>query len=292
MRRRAYGRDIALGTPITGAGVGKVVETRSTRFAIGDTVAGAYGWQEYAVVHELAGTMMKIDPTYKPSHTLGVLGMPGATAYFGFLEVCHPRPGDVVFVTGAAGAVGALVGQIAKLTGCFVVGSAGGAAKVKQCLELGYDACIDYKGKDTDALEAELRALVATRGGGVDCFFDNTGGAMSDAVMLCMSQFGRVSVCGQIALYNAADQKRVTGAPILMNLLAKQVKAEGFIVTRWKDNWPLAFRHLHAWIKEGKIRVTEDVTDGIENMFKAFLTLFSGENNGKKLVRVSAECDA
>jgi len=214
--------------------------------------------------------------------------MPGATAYFGFFDICLPKPGDTLFVTGAAGAVGSLVGQLGKIAGCKVIGSVGNKDKVNFCKQLGFDEVLIYSGKDMKTLNTELKTIAPQ---GIDCFFDNTGGPMSDAVFKNMNTFGRVSICGQIAHYHNVDPDSVTGLPVLTTILRKQLKVEGWIVTRWSDHM-IAHNRLSGWIKDKKLIVKEDFTDGFENMADAFIGLFSGKNTGKAVIRVYYECNS
>ena len=258
--------------------VGEVVESRHGRFSSGDVVTGNLYWGEYAVVggHQLT----PVDPDLAPISTyLGVLGMPGQTAYFGLLEVGDPSPGDTVFVSGAAGAVGSVVCQIAKLSGCTVVGTAGSEEKVDWLTEdLGVDEAINYK-------EADLGSAVAeATPDGVDVYFDNVGGPVTDAVFRQLNVRATVAVCGQIAQYNAEEVP--TGPRKLGVLIQKRARVEGLLVSDFADRFHEASERLGGWVASGDVQYRETVTKGIENAPEAFLGLFSGENVGKQLVKV------
>jgi leukotriene B4 12-hydroxydehydrogenase/15-oxo-prostaglandin 13-reductase len=276
---RSYADPVNIGDVMVGGAVGQVVESHHTGFATGDFVLGYWGWQEHAVVE--GKTLLKLNPNLAPISTaLGVLGMPGMTAYFGFLEICKPQPGEVVVVSGAAGAVGSLVGQIAKIKGCRVVGIAGTDEKVQWLVnDLGFDAAFNYK-TATD-YTAKLKEICPS---GIDCYFDNVGGAITDSVIPLLNVFGRVSVCGQISMYNL--EKPEPGPRLLPYTLVKQLKVEGFIVTRWQSRWGEGIAQMAQWLKEGKIQHREDIVEGFENTAKAFIGMLQGENTGKMLVKV------
>ena len=276
---RSYADPVNIGDVMVGGAVGQVVESHHTGFATGDFVLGYWGWQEHAVVE--GKTLLKLNPNLAPISTaLGVLGMPGMTAYFGFLEICKPQPGEVVVVSGAAGAVGSLVGQIAKIKGCRVVGIAGTDEKVQWLVnDLGFYAAFNYK-TATD-YTAKLKEICPS---GIDCYFDNVGGAITDSVFPLLNVFGRVSVCGQISMYNL--EKPEPGPRLLPYTLVKQLKVEGFIVTRWQNRWGEGIAQMAQWLKEGKIQHREDIVEGFENTAKAFIGMLEGENTGKMLVKV------
>ena len=238
------------------------------------------GWQEYAIGG--GPTLRKVDPSLAPVSTAnGVLGMPGMTAYFGLLDVGQPRPGETVVVSAASGAVGQVVGQIGKIMGCRVVGIAGGTRKcafVKD--ELGFDACIDYKaGND---LDAALRAVCPK---GIDVYFDNVGGEVSDAVLRNINFFGRVALCGSISQYNATTPPM--GPRLLGTFVGKRVRAQGFIVTDFAGKYEPALKQMGEWIKAGKLKYREDVVNGIDKAPRAFIGLLRGENFGKMLVKLA-----
>ena len=276
---RTYADPVNIGDVMVGGPVGQVIESHDPGLQAGDFVVGYWGWQEYAVAE--ARGLQKLNPQLAPVSTaLGVLGMPGMTAYFGFLEICHPKPGETVVVSGAAGAVGSLVGQIAKIKGCRVVGIAGGDDKIKYIVnDLGFDAGFNYK--TTSDYAAKLKELCPQ---GIDCYFDNVGGAITDAVFLLMNLFGRISICGQISQYNL--QAPEPGPRLLAYILVKQLKVEGFIVSRFQDRWPEGIRQMAQWIKEGKIKYHEDVVEGFEKTPRAFIDMLQGKNTGKMLVKV------
>jgi len=276
---RSYADPVNIGDVMVGGAVGQVVESHHTGFATGDFVLGYWGWQEHAAVD--GKTLLKLHPNLAPISTaLGVLGMPGMTAYFGFLEICKPQPGEVVVVSGAAGAVGSLVGQIAKIKGCRVVGIAGTDEKVHWLVnDLGFDAAFNYK--TTTDYTSKLKEICPS---GIDCYFDNVGGAITDSVFPLLNVFGRVSVCGQISMYNL--EKPEPGPRLLPYTLVKQLKVEGFIVTRWQSRWGEGIAQMAQWLKEGKIQHREDIVEGFENTAKAFIGMLQGENTGKMLVKM------
>ena len=275
---RSYADPVNIGDVMVGGAVGRVVESKSPNFSAGDFVNGQWGWQEYATVD--ARTLRKLDPNMAPVSTaLGVLGMTGMTAYFGFLDLCNPKPGETVLVSGAAGAVGSLVGQIAKIKGCRVVGIAGTDDKVEWLTkDLGFDGAFNYK--TTDDYVAKLKELCPT---GIDCYFDNVGGAITDAVFPLMNLFGRVSVCGLISQYN--QEKPEPGPRLLGFILVKQLKVEGFIITRFQSRWGEGIAQMAMWLREGKLKYREEIVEGCENAAKAFIGLLQGDNTGKMLVK-------
>jgi hypothetical protein len=264
---------------ISGDAVARVAASRHPGFAAGDLVLAPLGWRTAGVLP--GGSLQKVAlPATKASLALGALGMPGFTAYFGLLEVGRPKLGETVLVSGAAGAVGSLVGQLARMSGCRAVGLAGSDEKVRWLTEeLGFDAALNYKAHD------DLRdALAALCPDGVDVYFDNVGGAVSDAALGLINLRARIVICGQIAQYNAKNPPR--GPRQFSTLLVRRARAEGFIVFDFEDRYPEARRRLSAWVDEGRLRVRETVVEGFENVPKAFLGLFSGENTGKMIVKV------
>jgi NADPH:quinone reductase len=275
---RSYADPVHIGDVMVGGVVGRVVESKSPNFAVGDYVTGQWGWRENAAVD--ARTLRKLDPKVAPVSTaLGVLGMPGMTAYFGLLDLCNPKPGETVLVSCAAGAVGSLVGQIAKIKGCRAVGIAGTDDKVEWLTkDLRFDAAFNYK--STDNYSAKLKELCPK---GIDCYFDNVGGAITDAVFPLMNLFGRVSVCGQISQYNL--EKPEPGPRLLPYILVKQLKLEGFMVSRFQSRWAEGIGQMAMWLKEGKLKYREEVVEGFENTSKAFIGLLKGDNTGKMLVK-------
>lgn len=278
---RSYAKPVGVGEVMVGGTVCEVVESHAPAFAVGDVVVGYTGWQDYAVARGDAPRFYKVDATLAPISTaLGVLGMPGHTAYFGLLRVGQPKPGETVVVSAAAGAVGSAVGQIAKLHGCRAVGIAGGPDKCAIVRdEFGLDACVDYK---TPTFAADLRAACPR---GVDVYFENVGGAVLDAVAPLLNDGARVPVCGFISGYNATGPVR-TPFEVLAAHPKKPVH-RFFLVSEWMNEVPDAVRQLGAWLREGKLRYRETIVDGLENAPKAFRGLFEGRNVGKMLVRVA-----
>jgi NADPH:quinone reductase len=275
---KSYIDPIMVGQAMESSCVGVVIASGHERFAVGDLVSGLWPWQEHVVVD--ARNVWRVDPAMGPISTaIGILGMPGMTAYFGFLELCQPKPGESVFVSGAAGAVGSAVGQIAKIQGCRVVGSAGSAEKVQYLKSIGFDEAFNYR--DHSDYGAVLSGLFPD---GVDCFFDNVGGPLTDAVYPLMKPRGRVAVCGQISQYN--DRSGDVGPRPFHDILVKQLRVEGFIVSRWIAQFAEGRRQMGQWLQEGKLQFEETIYEGLENAPKAFLGLFSGENTGKAIVRV------
>ena len=270
---------LPLGEVMIGGAVGRVVASRSPAFKGGEIVEGNLGWQEYAVADP--ATLRVIDPSLGPLSTaLGILGMPGMTAYFGFLDVCDPRPGDTVVVSAASGAVGQVVGQIAKLMGCYVVGTAGSQDKIDYIVdELGFDAGINYKTENIGD------ALAAACPQGIDVYFDNVGGPVTDAVMENLASFARISICGQISQYNLAEPE--LGPRNIRMLNIKQARMQGFLVFQFANRHEEGRQRIAQWIREGKMKYKEDVVEGIENAPAAFIGMLRGENFGKLLVKVS-----
>lgn len=277
--QRAYAEPFAIGKVIAGGATGRVVESKNSNLKEGSWVTGMWGWQDYHVTD--GSDVQPVDPDLAPVQTsLGVLGMPGMTAYFGLLEITHPRQGETLFVSGAAGAVGELVGQIGKIKGCKVYGSAGTDEKVQHLVQdCGYDGAFNYK-KEKDWMGA-IRAMCPQ---GIDIYFDNVGGDMTDAVMMNLNQFARISICGAISAYNITAPD--TGPRLFTLLLVKQATATGFLVPQFADKWSEGVKQMAQWIKEGKITYREDVVEGLENTPKAFIRMLNGENKGKQLVKV------
>lgn len=276
---RSYVPPFKLNQVLTGGVVGEVAASRDPAFSPGDLVTGHLGWQDYSLAP--AGQLQPVDATLAPIETaLGVLGMPGLTAYFGLLDIGRPRSGETVVVSGAAGAVGLVVGQIAKLQGCRVVGIAGTERKTRYLKEtLGFDAAIDYK-----ALGDIAEALAAACPEGVDVYFDNVGGAISDAVMALINTGARISICGQISLYNLETPD--IGPRVQPLLLTRTALMQGFLVGQFAARYPEALAQLAQWLRDGSLRYEETVTEGLEHAPDAFLGLFTGENLGKALVHV------
>ena len=276
--RKSYVAPFAVNEVITGGGIGEVVESRSSSLQPGDIVTGMLGWGIYSV--SKAKDLMKIDPKLKPVTTaLGVLGMPGLTAYFGLLDIGRPAEGETVVVSGAAGAVGMTVCQIAKIKGCRVVGIAGSDEKNRYLeRELSVDKTINYKSGDT------FQALKNACPDGVDVYFDNVGGDVSDAVLPLINKGARIPICGQISLYNL--EKPDVGARVQPYLLVKSALMQGFIITDYASRFAEGINQLLRWYTEGKLKYAENIVEGFENAPRAFLGLFKGENLGKQLVKV------
>jgi NADPH-dependent curcumin reductase CurA len=277
--QKSYVPPYRLNEVITGGVVGEVIASESKLFDEGEIVLGNYGWQKFAVAGE--DELTKVNPDLAPVSTaLGVLGMPGLTAYVGLMEIGQPKEGETVVVSGAAGAVGMTVGQIAKIKGCRVVGIAGSEAKVEFLKnELGFDAAINYK--KTDSIREELTKACPD---GVDIYFDNVGGSISDAVLLLLNHQARIPLCGQISLYNL--EKPDIGPRIQPQLLIKSALMKGFIVSDYADKFDEALKQLAEWVNAGRLKYKENIVEGFENTVDAFLGLFRGENLGKQIVKV------
>ena len=273
----SYADPWEVGEPMQAGAVAEVVESNYDGVEPGDVVNGNLPWAEHAVVD--GHGLRVVDDSLAPVSTaLGVLGMPGATAYFGLTDVGEPVAGDTVVVSGAAGAVGSVVGQVARIGGCRVVGVAGSDTKCDWLTdELGFDAAINY---DTEDVRARLREETD----GVDVYFDNVGGPITDAVWPLLSVGCRVVVCGQISLYNATETP--TGPRKLGQLIQTRGKVEGVLVRDYPD-WSEAFERIAGWIREDELRYRETVTEGFENAPDAFLGLFEGENIGKQVVKIA-----
>ena len=279
---KSYAQPVAIGEVMVGGAVGKIIESNHPNFQAGEFVSGNFGWQSYAI-SDGAG-VSKIDASLAPiSTSVGVLGMPGMTAYFGLLAICNPQPGETVVVSGAAGAVGSLVGQIAKIKGCRVIGIAGSDEKVDWLVnELGFDAAFNYK-TETNYI-SKLRELCPN---GIDAYFDNVGGPITDAVLLNLNTKARISICGQISQYNL--EKPEMGPRLLGMLLMKQARAEGFLVFQFADRYAEGMQQMAEWIKQGKIKYREEFAEGIENTPKAFIEMLNGKNTGKQLVKIDQD---
>lgn len=277
---RSYADPQKLDEVMGGGAVGKVLASRHPGFAEGQYVVGMFGWQQYALSDGVG--VQKVDPQVAPiSTSLGVLGMPGLTAYFGLLDICTPRPGETVVVSGAAGAVGSAAGQIAKIQGSRVVGIAGSADKIRWITgELGFDAAFDYKTESR--YFHKLKQLCPN---GIDSYFDNVGGAITDAVFPLMNPNGRVAICGQIALYNL--EKPDLGARLLPLVLVRTLTVKGFLIFQYASRYGEALPQLAKWHRESRLKHRETVAEGIENAPSAFVGMLCGENIGKQLVRIS-----
>ena len=275
---KSYAPPFQLGKAMDGGAIGEVTISNDSALKVGDLVQSGFGWREG--FNAPAGAMQKLNPGNLPIQAfLGAAGMPGLTAYAGLLKVAGLKEGDVVFVSGAAGAVGAMVCQIAKAKGHTVIGSAGGADKVAYLKSIGVDHVIDYKAqKDLNA------ALAAAAPGGIDVYFDNVGGAHLEAALNNAKMFARFAICGMISIYNATSPE--PGPSNLAQLIGRNIRVEGFIVSHHFGMMPQYIADLSAWVAEGKVSWKETVFDGLENAPDAFIGLFKGENLGKMLVKL------
>ncbi len=274
---KSYVPPFETGQPISGGVVAKVKESKSNDFKIDDIVTGNLPWRKQMIVS--GKEIQKIDATLAPpSYFLGILGMTGLTAYFGLMHIGKPKAGETVVVSGAAGAVGLVVGQIAKIQGCHVVGIAGSDKKIKSLKEdFSYDDAINYK-TTADMKEAIAKACP----NGVDVYFDNVGGEISDAVISNINFHARIPLCGHISLYNATEVP--LGPRLQPMLLTRSVLMQGFIVSNFKNNFPEGMKHLSQWLKKGKLLYSETIVHGFDQLPQAFLGLFKGENTGKMIV--------
>jgi NADPH-dependent curcumin reductase len=272
---RSYATPQPLNETMVGGTVGLVTESRNPKFAVGDAVVGTFGWQEYGISD---GTVLRrVDPSLPLSAYLGAVGMPGVTAWYGLNRIIEPKAGETVVVSAASGAVGSVVGQLARLAGSRTVGIAGGADKCRYVVEeLKFDACIDYKSEDVGKRLEELCPRA------IDGYFENVGGDILNAVLPNMNAHGRIALCGLIASYDRE--------PIPVKnprwLLTSRLKLQGFIVSEHMQDWPQALQELAAGVASGKIRFRESVAQGLENAPTAFLGLLKGQNFGKQLVRL------
>ena len=274
---KSYAAKQELDQVMGGRTVGEVIESNNPKFKVGDIVQGAYGWQQYGCSD--GAEVRKLDVSRVPmSAYLGVVGMPGVTAWIGLLDICRPQPGETVVVSAAAGAVGSAVGQIAKLKGCRVVGIAGGRQKCDYVVnELGFDACIDYK---AGKLREDLKAATPK---GIDCNFENVGGEILDAVLWRTNPFSRIAVCGLISQYNATEPYAMKNFRMV---LTNRIKVQGFIVGDRMELWRQALSDLAGWVASGELKYRETVAQGLENAPKALIGVFKGENFGKQLVKL------
>lgn len=278
----SYAPPVGIGEVMTGGTVGEVVISNHTEFKVGDIVEGRLGWQEFGIGD--GPSMRRIDPTLAPISTAnGILGMPGMTAYCGLFEIGMPKVGETVVVSAASGAVGQVVGQLARMAGCSVVGIAGGPTKCAYvCDELGFDACIDYKA--TDDLGAALQDECPD---GIDVYFDNVGGPTSDAVTLHLNTWARVVVCGAVSQYNAAEPELAPRLPAFF--VGRRVTMRGFIVSDFAARFEPVRLIMCRLVQQGRLKYREDIVDGLENAPRAFIGLLRGENFGKLQIRVTPE---
>ena len=276
---KSYAAPIKIGEVITGGAVGKIIASKCPNIAEGDIVEGfTLGWQEYATIK--SSLVRKIDPTIAPIQTaVGVLGMPGMTAYFGLFEICRPIPGDNLVVSAASGAVGQLVGQLGKLAGCNVIGIAGNDKKCSYLKEtLNFDNVINYK---NDNVFKKIKEYCPE---GVNVYFDNVGGIISDNVISNIAPFGRIGVCGVISQYNLTEMEK--GARVQRAVLTNQASVEGFLVFRFEQKYPIARKRMANWLNQKKLIWKEDIVAGLENAPKAFIGLMNGKNFGKLLIKL------
>lgn len=282
---KSYAAPMEVGDVMIGESAGVVVKSSSAKFAVGDYVTAHCGWQTMIVTNDDSPRLMKVDRNNGTlSAHLGVVGMPGRTAYFGLLEVGKPKAGETLVVAAASGAVGSVVGQIAKLKGLHVVGIAGGPEKCRYVLEeLKFDACIDYKAGN---LAAELRQACPN---GIDVYFENVGGDVTRAVAPLLNEGARVPICGYVSNYNDADISKSESPFQILEKLEHVPEHRFFVVTEWADRWVQATRQLGTWVSEGKIKYRESVGSGIENAPELFRGLLKGRNFGKQLVKIADE---
>ncbi|MGO9760104.1 MAG: NADP-dependent oxidoreductase [Solirubrobacteraceae bacterium] len=275
---RSYIAPVGIGEVMRAFAVGEVIASNDPDVAVGEHVGGLLGVQEYAIANGKG--VFKVDPSLAPLPVyLGTLGMPGVTAYFGLLDIGRPTEGDTVVVSGAAGAVGGLVGQIAKLKDCRVVGIAGGAAKCAHLLDdLGFDAAIDYKSEDLNSALAEQCPK------GIDIYFDNVGGDILDAALAHLARHARVVLCGAISQYNASGPMR--GPSNYMSLLVNHASMTGFVMSDYLDRYGEAVQEMAGWLASGKLVSREDIAEGLENFPATLLRLFRGENTGKLVLKL------
>lgn len=281
---KSYIPPVGIEEVMRAGGIGKIIASRNPRFAPGDLVTASLGVQEYALIAEAdakkAG-LAKIDTRLGTvTQWLNVLGMPGMTAYFGLLDVGEPRPGDTVVVSGAAGAVGQTVGQLARIKGCRVVGIAGGRAKCDWVVgELGFDACIDYKAGN---VKAGLKEHCPK---GVDVYFDNVGGEILDDVLSRLARGARIVICGAISQYN--NTTPIQGPKNYLSLLVNRARMQGMVVFDYTERFPAAIAELSGYLRDGRMKSKEDVVQGLENFPEALVKLFTGENFGKLVLQVA-----
>lgn len=274
---KSYARPVDIGAVMVGGTAGEVVASRHPSFQPGDRVTGSLGWQHYGVAN--GRELMKVDAERIPlSAYLGPVGMPGVTAWVGLIDICAPKSGDTVVVTAASGAVGSVVGQLAKIHGCQVVGVAGGPEKCRYVVEeLGFDACVDYKAGN---LRGDLKQALPD---GIDCLFENVGGEIFDALLGRMNPFGRIALCGLIADYNTTDPY---GMKNIRSILVNRVKMQGFIVSDRMELWPPALKELGGHVAAGSIKYRETVAEGLAAAPAAFIGMLKGQNFGKQLVKL------
>ena len=279
---KSYMPPVQIGEVMRSSTISQVIESNITDFIEGDIVQGSFGWQEFAITDGKAGFMnaSKIPDNIPPTASLSVYGVTGLTAYFGLLNICKPLPGDTVVVSAASGAVGAIVGQIAKIMGCRVIGIAGSEEKTDYCSsELNFDFVINYKKENV------INKILEYAPDGVDVYFDNVGGEISDAVISNIAIGGRIAICGQISLYNLEEPSM--GPRMGGTLLINQASMQGFLVFQIKSQYQDGLIRLSDWVRKGSLKYKEDIIDGIENTPKAFIGMMNGNNFGKLLIRLN-----
>ena len=276
---KSYAPSVEVGEVMVGGAVGTIIESRTSLFSTGEIVEGSFGWQSYALSNGVG--LRKINPELGPiQSSIGVLGMPGLTAYFGLLDVCQPIAGDTVVVSAASGAVGQIAGQIAKIMGCRVIGTAGTNEKVQFIVdELGFDVGINYK---TENVGASLNSACTD---GIDIYFDNVGGFVTDEVIKRINTGARIAICGQVSQYNLEEPE--LGPRNLFHLTKSQAKMEGFLVFAYEARYDEALHRLSKWINQDKLKYKEDIVEGIKNAPQTFIGMLNGENLGKTLIKVS-----
>ena len=275
-----YSPQIQIGETMRAFSAGEVIESRNPDFRVGEKLMGMFGWQDFAAADPKDVWLRVTNADLPLSLSLGVLGLNGLTAYFGLLEAGQPKEGETVLVSTAAGAVGSCVGQIAKIKGCRTVGIAGGPDKVRQCLEeFGFDAAIDYKA--TDDIEAAVRTAAPE---GIDVYFDNTSGSISDAVMRTINIHARIIICGT-ASYPTWEPWNI-GPRVERHLLVKRARMQGILTTDWIPRFEEGMNDLAAWVRSGQIKYREETMEGIENAPGSIAKLYSGTNNGKVIIKL------
>jgi NADPH-dependent curcumin reductase CurA len=277
---RSYVAPFTLGEAMTGGAVGRVAASRNSRYAEGDWVLHQLGWREWSLSDGAA--LRRLDPAAAPVSTaLGVLGMPGFTAWYGLFVLGEPKEGDTVFVSGAAGAVGSAVGQMARIAGCRVIGSAGSAEKLEWLRELGFDDVFDYNEERPHAALTELAP------DGIDIYFDNVGGEQLEAAIGALRTYGRIAACGSISRYNDASPS--PGPRNMFLIVTKRLRIQGYIISDHFDRFGEFSREAAEWVSDGRLRYRETIVEGIENAPRAVLGLLRGENVGKMLVKVGPD---
>lgn len=279
----SYAAPVALGDVMVAGTISQVVESKNVKFQVGEWIFSGNGWQQYAVVEEDQCKSLGMHPEM-PSWALGILGMPGFTAYMGLLDIGQPKAGETLVVAAATGPVGATVGQIAKLKGCRTVGIAGGEEKCRYAVEtLGFDQCINHYDAD---FAQQLKDAVPN---GIDIYFENVGGKVFDAVLPLLNTAARVPVCGVVSQYNHQDLLHNNDRlpTFMMDLIKKRIRVQGFIIfDDYAEHYPAFYEEMSSWLKAGKIKYKEDVVEGLENTVNAFIGLLNGKNFGKLVVKL------